>query len=536
MTEEGEFIRHTACPHCGSSDANALYSDGKHYCFSCQTLTPADNQEEVMAKLETHDTVFLDVEFKELSKRKISQKTCEFWGYGLSEYRGQKVQVANYRGRDGELKAQKVRFANKDFSVIGDAKQVGLYGEHLWRDGQGGKFITIVEGELDALSLAQVMDNKWPVVSLPSGCTSAKKAIGKSIEWLSKYEYVVLMFDMDEAGQKAAKECATVLPPNKCRIASLPLKDASEMVQEGRVRELLDAVYSARTYRPDGIVAGNEVWDIITQDDNRDSVPYHYSGLQDKTGGCRMGEIVTVTAGSGIGKSQLAREFAHNLIRHGKTIGYIALEESMKRTALGLMSIEMNKPLHLQTTGIAEEELRDAFDATLGTGRVYLYDHWGSTDSDNLLDKIRYLVHGCECEYIILDHISIVVSGLEGGDERRLIDNTMTRLRALVEELNCGMILVSHLKRPSGDRGHEDGAQTSMSQLRGSAAIGQLSDIVIGLERNQQDKDNSNISQVRVLKNRWSGDTGLCCSLEYIPATGRMTETYFSAEEDDIEF
>jgi len=75
-----------------------------------------------------------------------------------------------------------------------------------------------------------------------------------------------------------------------------------------------------------------------------------------------------------------------------------------------------------------------------------------------------------------------------------------------------------------------------MSQLRGSAAIGQLSDIVIGLERNQQDKKNPHVSQVRLLKNRWSGDTGLCCSLEYMAETGRMTEAYFSEEDDDIEF
>jgi twinkle protein len=535
MVEDGEFIRHVACPHCGSSDANALYSNGKHYCFSCQTLTPANN-EEAMAKFETHDTAFLDIEYRDLLKRGISQKTCQFWGYGVSDYKGQKVQVANYRSRAGDLAAQKIRFANKDFSVVGNIKDVGLYGEHLWRDGKGGKFITICEGELDAMSLSQVMDNKWPVVSLPSGCTSAKKALGKSIEWLSKYEYVVLMFDMDEVGQKAAKDCASVLPPNKCKIATLPLKDANEMLQAGRVKELVDAVWEAKTFRPDGIVAGTDVWDIVTEDDSKDSVPYPYIGMQEKTGGCRRGEITTVTAGSGIGKSQLAREFAHNLIRNGRTLGYIALEESIKRTALGLMSLEMNKPLHLHNNSVPEEELKHAFDATLGTGRVYLYDHWGSTDSDNLLDKIRYLVHGCGCDYIILDHISIVVSGLEGGDERRLIDNTMTRLRALVEELNCGLILVSHLKRPSGDRGHEDGAQTSLSQLRGSAAIGQLSDMVIGLERDQQDKDNPHVSHVRVLKNRWSGETGLCCSLLYDTDTGRMTETIFDEDEDDIEF
>lgn len=532
-----EFIRHEACPHCDSSDANALYSDGSHYCFSCQTYTPGENQVEAVAMFETVDSIFLDVEYRELKKRGISQKTCQFWGYGVATYKGQTVQVANYRNRANELVAQKVRFANKDFSVVGNMKKVGLFGEHLWRDGTGGKFITITEGELDALSLSQAMDNKWPVVSLPSGSTSAKKAIGQSIEWLSKYEYVVLMFDNDEAGQKAAKECATVLPPKKCKVATLPLKDASDMLVNGRVRELVNAVWEAKTFRPDGIIAGTDMWDTVITDDEREAMQYPFTGVQEKTGGIRKGEIVTITAGSGIGKSQLAREIGHHIIRHGETLGYIALEESVKRTALGLMSIEMNKPLHLRGNEVDQEEMRGAFDATLGTGRVYLYDHWGSTDSDNLLAKIRYLVRGCDCSYIVLDHISIVVSGLEGGDERRLIDNTMTKLRALVEELNCGLILISHLKRPSGDKGHEDGAQTSLAQLRGSAAIGQLSDLVIGLERNQQDAENPNISQVRVLKNRWSGETGLCSSLEYSKETGRMTETFFEEEEEvEVDF
>ena len=168
--------------------------------------------------------------------------------------------------------------------------------------------------------------------------------------------------------------------------------------------------------------------------------------------------------------------------------------------------------------------MKRAFDSTLGTGRVFLYDHWGSTDSDNLLSKIRYLVRGCGCNWIVLDHLSIVVSGMGDGDERRLIDNTMTKLRSLTEELNCGMLLVSHLKRPSGDKGHENGAETSLSQLRGSAAIGQLSDICMSLERNQQASQGADITTLRVLKNRWSGETGIACHLEYDRDTGRMSE------------
>jgi len=533
--EESEFIRHEACSHCGSSDANALYANGNHYCFSCQTFTKGDNNEGVIAVTTPSNTEFLPIEVTALGKRKLNEKTTKHWQYGLSTYKGTKVQVANMYDRSGTLKAQKIRFPNKDFMVIGDIKSIGLYGENHCRD--KGKMITIVEGELDALSLSQCFDNKWPVVSVPQGVQSAKKAVAKSLEWLCNYDSIIIMFDNDEHGEAAALEVANMLPPSKAKIAKLPLKDASDMVQAGRQAELVDAVWSAKTFRPDGIIAGTDVWELVSTNDDKDSVPYPYAGLQEKTGGCRKGEVVTITAGSGIGKSQLTREFAHSFVKQGETVGYIALEENVKRTALGLMSLELNKPLHLRQHDVPEEELKHAFDATVGSGRVYMYDHWGSTDSDNLLSKIRYLVRGCDCSVIILDHISIVVSGLEGGDERRLIDNTMTRLRALVEELNCGLILVSHLKRPSGDKGHEDGAQTSLAQLRGSAAIGQLSDIVIGLERNQQDKENSNISDVRVLKNRWSGDTGIACHLAYSADTGRMTETYWEDEEEQqIEF
>ena len=178
--------------------------------------------------------------------------------------------------------------------------------------------------------------------------------------------------------------------------------------------------------------------------------------------------------------------------------------------------------------------MKEAFDSTLGTGRVYLYDHWGSTESENLISKIRYLANGCECSFIVLDHISIVVSGLEGGDERRMIDNTMTKLRALVEELDIGLILVSHLKRPDG-KGHEEGAQTSLSQLRGSASLGQLSDIVIGCERNQQDNTHAHITTLRVLKNRWTGETGECCSLAWDKDTGRMVEVDLAELQTDFE-
>lgn len=531
MERDGsEFIAHTPCPACPSSDGFALYDDGHGYCFSCGHYEGTNQHTEERSSPKVNTELVNQGDNRALAKRHITEETTKRFDYQIGKFKGKTVQIANYKNNSGTTVAQKLRFPNKDFLFIGDTKEAGLYGQWMWRD--GGKRLVVVEGEIDCLSVSQVIGKNWPVVSVPTGSKGAKKAMQKQLEWLCKFESVILMFDSDDAGKEAAKECAGLFPAGKAKIAMLPRKDANEMLVAGDTKEITNAMFDAKPFRPDGIVNGTELWDVVTSEDNTVSFDYPYAGLNAKTLGMRKGEIVTVTAGSGIGKSQLCREFSHFLLTQGETVGYIALEESVKRTSLGLMSLAINKPLHLGTVEVSQDELKEAFDSTLGTGRVYLYDHWGSTDSQNLMDKIRYLASGCECGWVILDHISIVVSGMEGGDERRLIDNTMTKCRALVEELKIGLILVSHLKRPEG-KGHEEGGRTTLAQLRGSAGIAQLSDIVLGCERDQQDQETGNMTVVRVLKNRWTGETGVGCLLEYDKYTGRMTEVSSADFDDD---
>ena len=129
-----------------------------------------------------------------------------------------------------------------------------------------------------------------------------------------------------------------------------------------------------------------------------------------------------------------------------------------------------------------------------------------------------------ECRIVFLDHLSILLSGLE-GDERRTIDITMTRLRSLVERTGIALFLVSHLRRSSNDRtSHEEGGRVSLSSLRGSHSIAQISDSVIALERDQQGGTTGDATTVRVLKNRYSGETGVACQLSYDLNTCRFTE------------
>ena len=520
VTDESSFIRKEPCPKCGSRDNLARYSDGHAYCFGCDYYEPGDGSEptpEHKGKRMSADLI-QGGDIAALSKRGITEETCRKFGYRTTRYANRPAQVAPYYDKDGNLVAQKVRFPDKSFTTTGNLKQAVLFGQNLW--GSGGKKVVITEGEIDCMSVSQVQGNKWPVVSIKNGSNSAKKCLQDQLEWLCTFEEVILMFDMDDPGRKAVAECAPLFPPGKCKTASLPMKDPNELLFAGRGDQIVQAIWQAKEWRPDGILSGVDLWEMVATEDNQHTISYPWDFLNIKTHGQRGGELVTWTAGSGIGKTAVIREVAYHLMSQGETVGMLMLEENPKRTALGMMGIHLNRPLHIDREGVTDEQLREAYDATLGTNRLFLYDHFGSTNIENLLSRVRFMAKGLGCRWVILDHISIVVSGLGDGDERRLIDNAMTMLRTLVEETGIGLHLVSHLRRPEG-KGHEEGAQTSLSQLRGSAAIAQLSDIVIGLERNQQGED-PNITTVRVLKNRFTGETGEAGFLTYDRSTGRL--------------
>lgn len=516
--KESEFVQHEPCPSCGSKDNLARYTDGHAYCFGCKYYETGNG--EPLPAVSKSTSSLIDVTTAGLKKRGITEDTCRFWGYGIGEYNGQTVQVAQYI-KDGSIVAQKLRFASKDFLTLGEFKNAPLYGQHLWRD--GGRMVTVVEGEIDALTVSQLFGNKWPVVSVPTGAAGSLKAFQNNLEWLEKFDSVVIMFDDDEPGRKAAKECAMLLTPGKAKIGTVNgFKDANEAHMAGEGKRVIDAVYGAKAYRPDGVVLGTDLWDTVNEDDANDSTPYPWSALNDKLLGIRKGELVVLTSGTGIGKSSVCREMVCHLLRSGKKVGLLMLEESVKRTGRNLMGIHLNVPPYFWADrGISEDQKREAFDATVA--KVVLFDHFGSVDPENLLARARYMIKSCGCDYIFLDHLSIVVSGLGDGDERRLIDNAMTSLRSLVEETQAAMFVVSHLRRPDGDRGHEEGASTSLSQLRGSHSIAQLADAVIGLERNQQG-ENPNELNLRVLKNRFTGDTGMAGCLRYCKTTGRLHE------------
>ena len=541
MTSDTGYSHKEPCPECGSSDALAVYKDGGRHCYSagCGYHVKGTGEYVEVEEVTTNKPVDMFGVIASIPDRKLSQDTCKKYQVTVtydSKGKIEKHHYPYYNIDTGELTGSKVRtVATKGFVATGDVKNTGLFGQHQCRG--RGKFITITEGELDAMSVYEMFGKQFDVVSLKAGAASAVKEIKEQLEWLECYDQVVLCFDQDKAGKLAEEQVKDLFSPNKLRICKLPMKDASEMLVGNQIKEFIQHWWDAKVYRPDGIVAGQDTWEALVNKRSVKSVPYPWEGLNEITKGHRPYELVTVTSGSGMGKSQFIRELEYDLLHRTKeNIGVLALEEDIARTTLGIMSVAANRPLHLEED-TPVDELRPYWQDTLGTGRYYLFDHWGSTSADNLLSRVRYMAKALDCRYVILDHLSIVVSSQENGDERKAIDEIMTRLRTLVAETGITLFLVSHLKRVTG-KPHEDGGKISLQDLRGSQSIAQLSDIVIGMERDQQHEDleTRNTTTVRILKNRYTGQTGPACWLKYNLDTGRMEEVAPPSADTETEF
>jgi twinkle protein len=474
--------------------------------------------------------------------RKISADTCKAFGVTTLVNNGAIFKhIYPYHDTSGSQIANKIRTVqNKQFLAEGNMKDAVLFGRKNFS--AKGKYITITEGELDAMAAYQMFGSKWPCVSVKSS-SSAVSDCKNSFDYLNSFENIILCFDNDPAGNKAAEKVAGLFEPHKCKIVKLSqFKDASDYLRTGNQESFVRTWWAAEPYTPAGIINLNELGNSLYDEEFFETISYPWSGLNKKIYGMRTGELVTFTSGSGMGKSSIIRELMHHIMKTSTdNIGVLALEESIRNTALNIMSVEASQRLYIK-------EVRDTFpieqlqkwqDATVGTGRFFAFDHFGSISNDEILNRVRFMTKALDCKWIILDHLSILVSGQEEGDERRSIDILMTKLRSLVEETGVGLLLVSHLRRASGDKGHEDGREVSLAHLRGSQSIAHLSDGVIALERNQQEEDETlaNTTIVRILKNRYTGDTGIATYLYYDKDSGRMSEISnpFDVNEDTEE-
>ena len=535
---EKKWLDRGSCPECNSSDGNVRHSEGYSFCFVCKTRFGENMQTETVVPMKRESSIKTVGTLGAITERGISKETAQKYNTDVKVSGNMNTHhIYKYFDESGNNIGNKVRnVSTKDMWVEGGMSDALLFGQNIFAP--NGKYITITEGEVDAMSSYELLGSKWACVSIKTGAGSALRDCKKAFEYLDSFDQIVISFDMDKQGRDASEQVAQLFSPNKCKIMHMEHKDANEFLQLNKREEFTRAWWNAQPYTPAGIVNLKDLGDALYAEEYCETCLYPWNKLNHKTYGMRTGELVTFTSGAGMGKSSVMRELMYHLLKNTEdNVGIIALEEGIKNTTFNIMSVEANARLYIKEVRekFEQEQLNTWQENTVGTGRFFAFDHFGSMDNDEILSRIRYMAQALDCKWIFLDHLSILVSGQEDTDERKSIDILMTKLRSLVEQTNIGLLLVSHLRRPAGDRGHEDGREVSLSHLRGSASIAHLSDSVIALERDQQAEDDvlANTTTIRVLKNRYTGDTGIATHLFYDKDTGRMKEISNPYEVED---
>ena len=553
IEEESVVTSRGRCPSCASKghdrsgDNLANYDDGHSYCFSCGYYNSAKGEVSVKPVNKSLEFTKYTGDCVGNLKRGITKETAKKYNYQCNM--DEKLEIANYY-KDGTLVAQHLRGSNKKFFWNGDNSHPTLWGQHLWR--KGGKRIIITEGEYDCMAINQMLGGRWGVVSLPNGAAGAVKAIKDNLEWVVSYDEVVLCFDQDDPGKEAMVKVAEILPPGKCKIATLPCKDGNECLKKGMADDAVSALWEAQPFAPDEILHISRV--IDTQDLSETRVyPFPFNTLTEFLIGQRSGEITLWASGTGSGKTTILRELMHHHLEEGRSVGAIMLEEAPKETMDDMISLMINKPVRAIKAAklmndlnekmgrdpvfmdyiddLTDEEYANAR-TKLGQTSFYVYDHLGNNGLKNLCARMEYMAVSLKVDVIVLDHITAAAAGLMGSSsdfdggssERLLIDNIMKELRGLVSRTGVRIDVVSQLKKTN--KAYEEGDRITLQDLRGSGSLASVPNVVVGLERDRQNPDDNlaNTTTIRVLKNRLTGRAGVASALYFNRKTGRLDE------------
>lgn len=541
---------------CGSSDAVAHYGEPRerYHCFSCGStqFVKAGAVGERSRVAPVKAAIAADVQEvlrksqpKAIPSRKLTQESCRKWDYLVTKRGETFIQCAVYRDPKGNPVGIKMRdpSKSKDEGIfwVGRSKE-NLYGRSLWN--AGGKKLVIVEGEIDAVTVSQMQSHQWPVVSVPHGAAEAKKAIAHNLEWINTFEEVLFGFDMDDQGREACVECAALVPPGKAKIIKWLEKDANEMLLQGSGDKITSCIWQAEVWRPDGIVDARDLTEACLASPTW-GVPFPYKFLTDWTYGMKPGEVYSIGAGYGIGKTDFESQVVASLLK-GETMygekfdpcGVVMFcyegggPIGTKKAIAGKLA---GKRFHLPIMDEANPEWTQAeLSETLrymdndlwnAGGQLYLYDSKGAGDWEAVEGHCRFEARANGVKFCFIDPLSAMVEEEAEGDmqERKTIDKIMRRSAKLGMELGMTFLIFSHLTQPKEGVSHEEGAEVRGRQFRGSNAIGMFSDYMIGLERNTKADDaiEKAVMRVRMVKDRKSGrSTGKVSGIVYDSITG----------------
>lgn len=505
--------------------------------------------------------------FADYPERGIRKETYEKFGVRMAlstTDRSVEAIYFPYYNQDGKLTGYKKRDLTLDKYDAGHFTTVGkvgvtskLFGQQVAESvKRQKKKLFIAEGEWDILSIYQagvdsLAGTKYEgmepfVVGLSCGTGNARAAASQNLEFIESFSTVVLGFDSDSStpeeaakkikkGKEALEDVGTLITKSEIYVADFSgFHDPNDMLKAGKSKELADAFsFATKKFSADKVVTAEALpfESLIIPREKGVHIP-QFPELMDMTGGCRKRELWVVTGPSGFGKSTVTSTMAGEIRLAGHKVGMIFLEEELRETILRMIAhkekVNYNRLKFDPLKHLSAGKLREAYDWVKDDDGFVFLDHFGSMVLDQLMSKIKYLMNVYDVEFIILDHLSMLVSGLATTDERKMLDIVMTELAAFCASHDVGIIAVSHLNRgvaeefkpPKGQENEPFFINVKKESLRGSASLEQLSWVIIGVEPEiMPDKSRGRV-RLTVLKNRPWGHLGWADVLKMNEDTG----------------
>ncbi len=536
LKQVSKFLKHIPCEACGSSDGNSLYDDGHTYCHVCNayesnaSYVNEGSYEQVPTKSKEKTMISKNGEIKAIPDRGITQQTCEAYGVRQDATK----HYYPYFDQDGKEVAAKVRHVElKNFNVEGSWSQAALFGQQLFA--KGGKYITLCEGELDALAAYQMTGSKWPVVSIRNGASAALKDCKANYEYLDSFAEIVICFDADDAGIKASNEVAELFG-SKCKIVKhlKDFKDACDYLRNGRTTEFVNQWWRAEAFKPEGIVTISDIKERLLSPATA-GVDWCFPTLTSLTYGRRKGELYAFGAGVGVGKTDVfTQQIAYDISVLNKRVGVIYLEQNVVETAQRVAGKLDGKLYHIPDAMWTRDEFVASVDRLEARQQLYMMEHFGAMDWKTVKSIMKYFAKAYDIEHIYLDHLTALSANEE--DERRALDGIMADMASLAQSDGLIIHFISHLTTPDG-KPHEEGGRVMEKHFTGSRAIARWSHYMFGLERNKQDEDEKarQTTTFRVLKDRFTGRaTAEKFGLFYNRDTGLLAEAPLEKSLQDL--
>lgn len=502
--------------------------------------------------------------------RGVSKATCEKFGIraALSEKDGKTVEAYYFPSYDkkGKIVGYTKQDITKHKSEKGHWSTVGsvvisnkLFGqteaENISRKRTN---ITITEGQWDCVSTYQalvdsVKGTKYAalephVVSIPLGTANAVEAILHNEDFVTTFDSCTYFFDNDQCtpaeakkgimkGFEAREACAAALIDTGISmmtvVAQGDFKDASDYLQAGLSSDLAKLVqFEKRPFSTEKIVrAGDISFATIVEAQERGVVLDCFPKLMQKLNGFRGKELTLLLAPSNVGKSTVCSIMAGKFMDAGHKIGMIFLEEGNKETFQRMIASDLKvnylrfkrDPLSVAT----EEAIKAAYDKIVDNDKLVLLNHFGSMPIDSLMAKVKHMVLVEGCKYIMLDHISAVISGNQTENERKDLDVAMTQLASFCAANDCHLVVVCHINRqdshqflpPKGSEGEPFWVNVRKESARGSAALEQFSWNILALEPEIMPDFSRGRVRIKVLKTRFGDSLGIADVFTLNPET-----------------